>query len=100
MSLYLGPLYFEEKDIYTILALLLLIGGWFFGLWLPLVSYPTLILLIFLFLIAKGLTIKTHENLVYIIFLTAFILSTFLDITIVVLYALLSFLFCRFLKMI
>ncbi|MBM3209545.1 hypothetical protein FJZ40_04625 [Candidatus Shapirobacteria bacterium] len=100
MSIYLGPLYFEEKDLFLLLALGLLIGGWLAGIYLPFISYPAVIIIVLLFLIAKGLTIKTHESLVLIIFLSAFILTNFLELSVVILYLFFSFLFLRALKII
>jgi|GEM_PF-490102 len=100
MSIYLGPLYFEEKDLFLLLALGLLIGGWLAGIYLPFISYPAVIIIVLLFLIAKGLTIKTHESLVLIIFLSAFILTNFFELPIVILYLFFGFLFLRALKII
>jgi len=100
MSLYLGPLYFEEKDLFLLLSLGLLIGGWLAGIYLPFVSYPAMIVIILLFLVAKTLILKTHESLVFIVFLSAFILLNFLELPVVILYLFLSFLFLRILKLI
>jgi len=100
MSFYLGPFYFEEKDLFIFLAIGLAILGWINKLPLPFVSYPTLIVLAILFLLAKGLVLKTYESLIFIVFLSAFILSNFFSLSVIVFYIFFSFLFLRLLKII
>jgi hypothetical protein len=95
MSFYLGPLYFEEKDLFLLLALGLLVGGWLKDIKLPFISYPPLIILVFLFLVAKGLLVRSYETLIYLIFLTAFILTNFLTLSAVILYVLFCFIFLK-----
>lgn len=100
MSFYLGPFYFEEKDLFIFLATGLLVFGWMNNLSLPFISYPTLIVLAILFLLAKGLILKTYESLIFIVFLSAFILSNFFSLSVVVFYVFFSLLFLRILKII
>lgn len=100
MSFYLGPLYFEEKDFFLLLALGLLIGGWLKGIQLPFFPYPSLIILTFLFLIGRTLLLKSSESLLYLVFLTAFVLTNFLTLSAVILYVFLCFIFLKILKLI
>lgn len=100
MSIYLGKFYFEEKDLFILMAALGLLIGWVRGLVLPFIFYPETIFLILLFLLAKGLLIKTYESLIFIIFLSAVFLLNFFPLSIVFLYIVLSFIFLRLKKII
>lgn len=100
MSFYLGPFYFEEKDLFLLLAIGLMVFGWANGLNLPFISYPTLVILTILFLVAKGLLLRTYESLIYVVFLIAVVLSNFFSLPMVIFYVFFSFLFLRLLKLI
>lgn len=100
MSFYLGPLYFEEKDILILAAAALLGYGWINNIPLPFISYPNLIVLMLLFLIARSFLLRTYESLIFIVFLTSIILLNFFPLSIVILFIFLSFLFFRLLKLI
>lgn len=100
MSFYLGPLYFEEKDLFIFLAIGLLVLGWINNLYLPFVSYPTLIILTIFVLLAKGLLLRTYESLIFIVFLSAIILSNFFPLPVIIFYVFFSFLFLRILRII
>lgn len=100
MSIYLGKFYFDEKDFFVLMAVLALFIGWLKGLILPFIFYPETIFLLILFLLAKGFLIKTYESLIYIVFLSAFLLLNFFPLSLVFLYIILSFLFLRVMRLI
>ena len=100
MSLYIGKFYFEEKDLFILIAILVLLVGWAKGLAFPFISYPGMIFLTFLFLLAKGLLIKTHESLIFIVFLSAILLLNFFPLSLVFLYIILNFFFLRLTRII
>jgi len=100
MSFYLGPFYFEEKDIFILAATGLLGYGWVNNIPLPFISYPNLIVLMVLFLIARTFLLRTYESLIFIVFLSSLILLNFFPLSIVILYILFSFIFLRLFKII
>lgn len=100
MSLYLGPFYFDEKDIFLWLAVIIIAVGWLAGLPLPWLDYQKLMVLVLLFLVAKGLLVKTYDSFIFLVFLLAWLVSFFYSLTVVILFVIFSFAFLRVLKII
>ena len=98
MGYYLGKLYFEKKDLFLILAVLLLAAAIRFGYPLPLFGPQNLLVLAIIFLIAKGLILPTHNPAVFSTFLLALFLTLFFPLFKVLIFLVFAFLFLRFLK--
>lgn len=62
MGYYLGQFYFDKRDLFIILALMLLVGAWYFKLPLQFFSYADLFILILLFLLAKGILLPASDS--------------------------------------
>ena len=54
MGYYLGQFYFDKRDLFIVLAIIVLLAGYKFGYPLPYFEYKNLIILAILFLFAKG----------------------------------------------
>jgi hypothetical protein len=98
--MYIGPFYFDTKEIFLILAAVLIGLAMYFGwslMWFP----PTaLLLIIVLMLVTKGLLPAIHNEAYFILAIVTIFLTIYLPIFQVVLFYFLSFLFFRLLKVI
>ena len=100
MGYYLGQFYFDKRDIFILLAIVLLLAGYQFGFPLPYFSYQNLLFLTLLFLLAKGFLLSTYDSALFITFFTACVLTLFLPLFQVLLFLLLAFFFLRLFKVI
>lgn len=98
MGYYLGKFYLEKKDLFLILAVLLLWGTIHFSYPLPLFDPQNLLVLTIIFLLAKGLVLPAHNTAVFTTFLTALLLTLFCPLFKVLVFLVLAFIFLRLLK--
>ena len=98
--MYLGPFYFDTKEIFLILATILLGLASFFGWPLWWFDRRALLTLVILLLITKGLLPSIHNEAFFILAIVAIFLTLYLPIFQVVLFYFISFLVFRLLKVI
>lgn len=98
--MYLGPFYFDTKEVFLILASLLLGLAMFFNWPLWWFDKQILLTLAILILITKGLLPSIHNEAFFILAIAAIFLSLYLPIFQVVLFYFLSFVFFRVLKVV
>lgn len=98
--MYLGPFYFDTKEIFLILAAILVGFASYFGWGLYWFEGKTLLTLIVLMLITKGLLPAIHNEAFFILALVTIFLSLYLPIFQLVLFYFISFGFFRLLKVI
>jgi len=98
--MYIGPFYFDTKEIFLIIAAVFVGLAIFFG-W-PLMWFnPTALLtIIILMLITKGLLPSIHNEAFFILALVTMFLTIYLPVFQVVLFYFISFLLFRLLKVI
>lgn len=100
MSYYLGRFYFEKRDFYILLLLGLLLLAYRVGYPLPYFSYKNLFFLTILFLLAKGLVLTTYDSVVFLVFLSALILTLFIPLLQVLIFLFFALVLLRLLKVI
>jgi len=98
--MYIGPFYFDTKELFLILAAILLGLASFFGWSLWWFDRRALLTLIILVLVTKGLLPSIHNEAFFILAIVAIFLTLYLPIFQVVLFYFLSFLMFRLLKVI
>jgi len=98
--MYLGPFYFDTKEIFLILAAILLGLASFFGWSLWWFDKRALLTLIILMLFTKGLLPSIHNEAFFILAIITIFISLYLPIFQVVLFYFISFLMFRLLKVI
>lgn len=98
--MYIGPFYFDTKELFLILAAVLLGLSSAFGWSLWWFDRRALLTLIVLVLITKGLLPSIHNEAFFILVIVAIFLTLYLPIFQVVLFYFLSFLMFRVLKVI
>jgi hypothetical protein len=98
--MYLGPFYFDTKEIFLILATILLAIAWFLGWPLWWFDKRALLTLVVLMLITKGLLPSIHNEAFFILGIVTIFLSLYLPVFQVVLFYFVSFLMFRLLKVI
>jgi len=98
--MYIGPFYFDTKEIFLILATIILTLAWFFGWGLWWFDKRALLTITILMLITKGLLPSIHNEAFFILAIITIFLTLYLPIFQVVLFYFLSFLFFRLLKVI
>jgi len=96
----LGPFFFDTKEIFLILLAALVWSVRYFGWEIPLFDAQKLLLLIILFLLAKGLLPAIHNENFLILALFTLILSFYLVELQLVLFFVISLILFRFLKVI
>ncbi|MBI4973283.1 hypothetical protein HZC27_01600 [Candidatus Roizmanbacteria bacterium] len=98
--MYLGPFYFDTKEIFLILASLLIGLAMFFG-W-PLIWFNPKILLtlIILMLVTKGLLPAIHNEAFFILAIVTIFLTLYLPFFQIVLFYFISFALFRLLRVI
>jgi hypothetical protein len=98
--MYFGPFYFDTKEIFLIIASILLGCALFFG-W-PLIWFEpaSLLTLVLLMLITKGLLPAIHNEAFFILAIITIFLTLYWALFPVVLFYLISFLFFRILRVI
>lgn len=98
--MYLGPFYFDTKEIFLILAAILVGLAMFFGwpiMWFDMAALLTIIILM---LVTKGLLPSIHNEAFFILAIVTIFLTLYLPIFQVVLFYFISFLMFRLLKVI
>ena len=98
--MYIGPFYFDTKELFLILAAILLGLSSAFGWSLWWFDRRALLTLIILVLVTKGLLPSIHNEAFFILAIVAIFLTLYLPIFQVVLFYFLSFLMFRLLKVI
>ena len=98
--MYIGPFYFDTKELFLILAVILIgLASWFgWSLWW--FDKRALLTLVILILFTKGLLPSIHNEAFFILAIVAIFLTLYLPIFQVVLFYFLSFLMFRVLKVI
>ncbi|MCX7956160.1 MAG: hypothetical protein N2593_03620 [Patescibacteria group bacterium] len=98
--MYIGPFYFDTKELFLVLAAVLLALASFFGWSLWWFDRRTLLTLVILMLITKGLLPSIHNEAFFILAVVTIFLSLYLSVFQVVLFYFLSFLMFRIMKVI
>ena len=98
--MYLGPFYFDTKELFLILATILISVAMFFGWSLWWFDKRALLTLVILILVTKGLLPAIHNEAFFILAIVAIFLTLYLPIFQVVLFYFISFLFFRLFKVI
>ena len=98
--MYIGPFYFDTKEIFLILAAMLLGLAWYLGWPLWWFDKRALLTLVILILFTKGLLPAIHNEAFFILAIIAIFLTLYLSIFQVVLFYFISFLLFRLLKVI
>ena len=98
--MYIGPFYFDTKEIFLILAAILIGLAMFFGWSLLWFSPQTLLIMVILMLITKGLLPSIHNEAFFILALVTVGLTIYLPVFQVILFYFISFLLFRLLKVI
>jgi len=98
--MYLGPFYFDTKEIFLILAAIFLGLAMYFGWSLWWFDKRSLFTLVILILITKGLLPSIHNEAFFILAVVAIFLTLYLPIFQVVLFYFISFLLFRLFKVI
>lgn len=98
--MYIGPFYFDTKELFLVVASLLLGAAMFFGWSLWWFDRRTLFTLVILMLVTKGLLPSVHNEAFFILAIVAIFLSLYLPVFQVVLFYFISFLLFRILRVI
>jgi len=98
--MYIGPFYFDTKEIFLILAAVLVGLAWAFGWPLWWFDKRVLLTLMILMLMTKGLLPSIHNEAYFILVIITIFLSLYLPFFQVVLFYFISFLLFRLLKVI
>jgi hypothetical protein len=98
--MYLGPFYVDTKELFIILAALLVGAAMFLGWQLVWFDTKTLFTLTVLILLTKGLLPAIHNEAFLILAIAAVFLTLFFPLFQVVLFYFISFIFFRLLKVI
>ena len=98
--MFLGPFYFDTKEIFLIIAAILIGCAWFFGWQLWWFDKEKLLTIIILILITKGLLPSIHNEAFFILGLVTIFLTLYLSVFQIVLFFFISFLLFRLLKVI
>jgi len=98
--MYVGPFYFDTKELILILTAVLLGFILYFRLPLPYFNREILFLLVILILITKGLLPAVHNEAFFILVLVTIVLSLSLPLFQLILFFFLSFFLFRLLRVI
>lgn len=98
--MYIGPFYLDTKEIFLILAAVLLGLAWSLGWSLWWFDKRALLTLVILMLMTKGLLPSIHNEAFFILAIVTIFLTLYLPIFQVVLFYFVSFLMFRLLKVI
>ena len=100
MGYYIGSFYFDKRDLFILLAIILLLAGFRLGYPLPYFEYKNLIILSLLFLLGKGFLLTSYDSALFATFLVAALLTLFIPLLQVLYFLSLAFIFLRILKVI
>lgn len=98
--MYLGPFYFDTKEIFLILAAIVVGLAMFFGWNIYWFDKQVLLTIIILMLITKGLLPAIHNEAFFILAIVTIFLTLYLPVFQVVLFYFISFALFRLLKVI
>lgn len=98
--MYLGPFFFDTKEIFLIIAVVVVAVATVFNLPLAWFDHTSLLTIIILMLITKGLLPAIHNEAFFILAIVTIFLTVYFPIWQVVLFYFLSFLFFRLLRVI
>ncbi|MBI3620226.1 hypothetical protein HY214_03745 [Candidatus Roizmanbacteria bacterium] len=98
--MYLGPFYLDTKEIFLILAAFLVALAWFFCWDIVWFDKKSLLTIIILVLLTKGLLPAIHNEAFFILAIVTVFLTLYLPVFSVVLFYFLSFVLFRLLKVI
>jgi hypothetical protein len=98
--MYIGPFYLDTKEIFLILAAILVAAMNFLGIHIYWFDMKALLTIILLMLVTKGLLPAIHNEAFFILAIVTIFLTLFLPIFQVVLFYFISFLLFRLLKVI
>ncbi len=98
--MYLGPFYFDTKEVFLLIAALLLGVAMFLGWPLWWFDKQVLLTIVIIMLITKGLLPSIHNEAFFILALVTIFLTLYLPVFHVVLFYFLSFILFRLLKVI
>jgi len=98
--MYLGPFYFDTKEIFLILAAILVGLAAYFGWSMYWFDGKALLTIIILMLVTKGLLPSIHNEAFFILAVITIFLTLYLPIFQIVLFYFISFLLFRVLKVI
>jgi hypothetical protein len=98
--MYFGPFYFDTKEIFLIVASFLLGFAMLFGWSLLWFESQSLLTLVIIMLITKGLLPAIHNEAFFILAIIAIFLTLYIPIFHVIVFYFLSFLLFRLLKVI
>ena len=98
--MYLGPFYFDTKEIFLILAAILIGLAWYFQWPIQWFDKRTLLIIVVLMLITKGLLPAIHNEAFFILAIVTIFLTLYLPMFQVVLFYFISFLLFRLMKVI
>ncbi|CAN5189368.1 hypothetical protein BH09PAT2_BH09PAT2_11430 [soil metagenome] len=96
--MYIGPFFFDSKEIFLIIATLLLGLALAFGWQIWWFDRQVLLTVIILILVTKGLLPSIHNEAFFILALVTIFLTLYLAVFQVILFYLITFLFFRVLK--
>lgn len=96
--MYIGPFYFDSKEIFLIIATLLLSVAMAFGWEIWWFDRQVLLTVVLLILITKGLLPSIHNEAFFLLALATIFLTLYLAVFQVILFYLLTFLFFRVLR--
>lgn len=98
--MYIGPFYFDTKEIFLILAAILVGLAMYFGWSLYWFDKRVLLTIIILMLVTKGLLPAIHNEAFFILALVTIFLTLYMPVFQVVLFYFISFVLFRVLKVI
>ena len=98
--MYIGPFYFDTKEIFLLSAAVLLGLAWWLGWSLWWFDKRILLTIVILMLITKGLLPAIHNEAFFILAIVTIFLTLYLPVFQVVLFYFISFLLFRVLKVI
>lgn len=98
--MYIGPFYFDTKEVFLILAMLIIGLAIAFGWNIWWFDKKTLLTLLILILVTKGLLPSIHNEAFFILAIVALFLTLYLPVFQVILFYFVSFLLFRLLRII
>ncbi|NTU72961.1 hypothetical protein HGB07_05610 [Candidatus Roizmanbacteria bacterium] len=98
--MYIGPFYLDTKEIFLILAGVLLTAAWIFNIPLWWFDKRVLFTLLVLILITKGLLPSIHNEAFFLLAIVTIFLSLYLSIFQLVLFYFISFVLFRLIRVI
>lgn len=96
--MYLGPFYFQKRDLFIILTVGLLWWVIHYSIPLPLFNPYNLLTLAILFLLVKASILPAHDVAVFLTFFTAILLTLFLPLFQVILFLTTAFFLQKLLR--